>query len=281
MKENTYTEICMITQIRRNDKWEYVKDVPQSFTKRISSTFAFLAGVEEDLPSGGFQSKGLPDDLDDLKFGFNSSIEEIKKCYETETCMQVRLENGEYIKCNDERLKVECKTEDEAKQYPHYHHTSCCLYPYISYDPKKVNGELVEVHLSEWLTFEEYLECHHLHWDEEQQDYGDWTVDLSHDYYYKHSYLTLKELKEKDLSLYLGNKEMVSKQFYQTFLDFGGVMPEEIKVMDGKEIYLVWKNDKIKEEDMPVVRGIHELEEIARKYGVSAEDIRIVFAFEN
>lgn len=297
------TDIHMITQVKKDGGWEYVKELPDSLNERNYTTFAFLAGIRENFPSNGFQCKGLPVDLGGTKFGFVSYRESAEKRYGTETEKRVRLEDGSYISTTDESMLLTGLTEEEAKAYPVYgRYLSPFVSKYHAYDPKKVNGELVEVPVRELMSFEEFLEDYYDdEWDYDMQDYGKWSVDFSCEDFHSHSHLTLEELQKKDLSTYMSCKAKIPKLFYDSFLRLGGIMPEKIKVLETseddslipqalltklgfpgtQEVYVMWEDDSIKKEATPVGKGIHELEEIARKYGVDSDSIRIVFAFDN
>lgn len=197
-------DIHMITEIRKNGKWERVLEIPETLKNRNYSVFAFLADVRNSWDINGFKPKGLPEDISGLTFD---------------------------------------KDEDEDE--------------------------------------EDYYE---IDFREERSDY------------HSHSWLTLKELQEADKSDFLYTKIKVDKEFIDKFFEFGGKMPEQMEIIDYTPNTLVdvfyyayqpnviirWKSVKESElKNISIFEGIKELEEIAEKYDVDNENIRIVFAFDN
>ena len=195
-------DIHMITEIRKNGKWERVLETPETFDKRNYSVFAFLANVRNYWNYNGFEPKGLPEDISGLTFD---------------------------------------KDEDEEGDY------------------------------------------YEIDFREENSDY------------HSHSWLTLKELQEADKSDFLYTKIKVDKEFIDKFFEFGGKMPEQMEIVNYTpntlvdSIYYVyqpnviirWLSSNCKLEDLSISIGIKELEDIAKKYEVDNENIRIVFAFDN
>lgn len=196
-------DIHMITEIRKNGKWERVLETPETLNKRNYSIFAFLADVRNAWGINGFKPKGLPEDISGLTFD---------------------------------------KDEDEEGDY------------------------------------------YEIDFREENSDY------------HSHSWLTLKELQDADKSDFLCNKIKVDKEFIDKFFEFGGKLPEQMELVNYTPSTLVdtiysiyqpnviiqWKSindDEIK--DLCIFIGIKELEDIAKKYEVDNENIRIVFAFDN
>lgn len=58
------TDIYTIVEIRKNNKWEYVCDVPDVFTNRYYNLFSILnKNIQNSCGIDGFESKGLPTDL--------------------------------------------------------------------------------------------------------------------------------------------------------------------------------------------------------------------------
>ena len=115
---------------------------------------------------------------------------------------------------------------------------------------------------------------------------------------HSHSYLTLKELDEFDLTDYKKTKVKVLKAFYDAFIGFGGILPkemsvEEVKPGDIREIFqeafeptvlIKWLDSKKEGTYMYslILKGIKKLKEIAKKNDIdNYEDIRIVFFFDN
>ena len=197
-------DIHMITEIRKNGKWERVLEIPETLKSRNYSVFAFLADVRNSWDINGFKPKGLPEDISGLTFD---------------------------------------KDEDEDEE------------DYYNIDFREENSD-----------------------------------------YHSHSWLTLKELQDADKSDFLYTKIKVDKEFIDKFFEFGGKMPEQMEIIDYTRNTLVdmvyyayqpnviirWKSVKESElKNISIFEGIKELEEIAEKYDVDNENIRIVFAFDN
>ena len=115
---------------------------------------------------------------------------------------------------------------------------------------------------------------------------------------HSHSYLTLRELDTFDLTDYKKTRVKVVKAFYDAFIEFGGILPkemsvEEIKPRDIRECFqeafeptvlIKWLDSKNEKAymDLPILKGIEKLKEIAKKNNIdNYEDIRIVFFFDN
>ena len=291
-------DIHLITQIKKNNKWEYVEDVPREFNQRNYFNFAVLANVRNDFGTKGFQPKGLPEDLGAKKFGWKSELEDYKKSYETNTTRMCKLPSGELIWCMDNSLKRYCD-KDEYDKFKGTKGSSCGEY-YV-YDASVVNGVFVDVPDKERYTFEEYLEEFHKDdFDEELQDYGCWRVDfgdcVAYGDLHTPSYLTLKELEDKNYEDIFKEKAKILKAFLDKFFELGGKLP------DGMEIDKDWQPSDIRDcfrqaiepvcvvkwtknidkKEIPFFNGIDQLKEIAEKYNIeNYNDIRIVFAFDN
>ena len=65
-------DIHTITEIKRNDAWERISEVPEVFDTRNYTTFAFLADVRNSFETEGFQPKGLPEDISAMKFDYDA-----------------------------------------------------------------------------------------------------------------------------------------------------------------------------------------------------------------
>ena len=65
-------DIHIITEIKKNNVWERVLDIPDALDKRNYSTFAFLADVRNSFGTKGFEAKGLPKDISRMKFDYNA-----------------------------------------------------------------------------------------------------------------------------------------------------------------------------------------------------------------
>jgi hypothetical protein len=241
------------------------------------------------------EPKGLPDDLPQKHFFFCSTSANMHKNYEKGTTRKVKLPNGEYANVWDKRFEKPVVSEEEAKKYKGFHRGE--NNQIFVYDFASQGGELVDVPNAElYATFEEFIEASHYddEYDEEMQDYGYWQIDFDCCDYHSHSYLTLKELEEYDHTDYNTTRCEVSKKLYDKFIELGGAVPEGMNVITDinpsdvieciryafePEVIVTFCDKKF--EETPLGIGIKELQEIADKYGVGNEDIRIVFAFDN
>ena len=132
-----------------------------------------------------------------------------------------------------------------------------------------------------------------LHFDYcEDGNYFD--INFDSEDYHSHSYLTLQELQDKDKTDLQMVKCKVVKAFMDKFIESGGKIPEDIIVSEREPetfsffealheaqeptVIVKWNSNK---KDHAVFKGIEQLEDIAKKYDVEPNDIRIVFAFDN
>lgn len=290
-------DIHIITQVRKDGVWNYVKELPESLNTRNYSTFGFLADVRNSFQSDGFQPKGLPSDMTEKKFDFCNYRESAKERYARQEKQMVKLPDGTYLEPKDERLKIVCATEEEAQSYEKYR----IVYPdqFYAYDPKVLNGEYVNVTLNQLMSFEDFLaEYYEDEWDEEMQEYGMWRVDFDCPDYHSPSYLSLQEFLDKDLSDYTSKKAKLPAAFYKAFKELGGVMPNGMSIIEEEnripgdlieafqfafepDIIVKWQSTAEEIAEYPIIKGIEELKAIAEKYDVEPNDIRIVFAFDN
>lgn len=58
-------DIHTIVEIKKEDKWVKIKEIPEEFNTRNYSTFAFLANVRNSFNTNGFEAKGIPEDISD------------------------------------------------------------------------------------------------------------------------------------------------------------------------------------------------------------------------
>ena len=133
-------------------------------------------------------------------------------------------------------------------------------------------------------------------WDEDAQDWGYWVINFKSEDYHTHSWLTLQELVSADYKNYLARKYKIDKDFVDAFKHFGGRFPEKFwfqksAVGDIRDAFseamsptvtICWMDENKDNSQLPVFKGIEDLKNIAKKYGIkNYEDIRIVFAFDN
>ena len=107
-------------------------------------------------------------------------------------------------------------------------------------------------------------------------------VDFESRDYHSHSYLTLQELDEKLRQNAPAEEPVhVPKRFLEAFYLHGGELPYGMQIMRKNDTGadVIW--DSGLECYAVLCEGIDELVEIAHKYDVSADHIRIVFAFDS
>lgn len=289
-------DIHTIVQIKRNNKWEYIPELPKEFNERNYSTFSLLADVRNNFNTKGFQPKGLPSDLETKKFGWESCMPRAKERFKTETTEMVKMPNDKYLSKYD-RCFERATTEEEYNSWKGskgYRSVENGREYYVA-DYSMLDGVLVDVPYKELFnTFDDFLKEHYeYYFDKDLNDYGEWKVDFTCEDFHSHSYLTLKELQDFDYEDYASAKCKVVKAFMTKFFELGGKLPNGMSVEDSEpqdirdilaeaiepRVVVKWKNQDV--EDLPVLNGIKELEKIAKQYNIESEDIRIVFAFDN
>lgn len=311
-------DIHLITEIRKDGKWKFVPERPESLNKGNYTTFAVLAGVRDSFNSCVFPAKGLPSDISGKKFYFESERPNMERMYNEDltTCLVIGDEIvGELYSCDDSRYKktliditeleyeqLKMKASDSWAYDSQYRELgwreSKGVRTYYVRDASVVGGKWEKVPFNKLFhSFDEFAQKKYIdEWNEEAQDYGYWGVDFDCPDFHTPSYITLKEFEDADYSDYTLIKYKIPKKFYQTFIDCGGVMPskfkiEESSIGDLRDVFsealsptvtVGWQNDDVADKQYPVFEGIKELKEIAQKYEITnSEDIRIVFAFDN
>lgn len=312
-------DIHIITEIKKDGKWEFVPEIPKSLDKRNYTTFAVLAGVRDSFNSNIFPVRGLPSDISKKKFRFESDRPYMEKQYneDSTTCLVIGDEIvGElYAWCDDERYKktmveiteLEYERLNKMKQDSwSYGSRYQCLgwresggeKTYYVHDASVVGGEWKSIPYNKvFNSFDDFAKKHYEdEWDGDAQDYGYWRINFDSEDYHTPNYITLKEFEDADYSDYTLNKSKVSKQLYEAFLENGGILPQGFKVESSAigdlrdafsealspTVTVCWQDKDITDEKYPVFAGIKELRGIAEKYEIkNPEDIRIVFAFDN
>jgi hypothetical protein len=103
----------------------------------------------------------------------------------------------------------------------------------------------------------------------------------------------LEELENADYSKYYSICYKLDREFYNVFTDNGGVLPECFTISESgignivdamheamePTITVSWPRKQEEINEMDLTRGIAELREIAAKYDVTSNQIRIIFAF--
>ena len=311
-------DIHIITEVKKNGKWEYVPDIPKSLDTRNYTTFAVLSGVRDSFNSNIFPVKGLPSDISGKKFCFKSDRPLIERLYNenSTTCLVIGDEViGELYSSDDERykktmveiteLEYECldNMKKDSSSYGSRYQSlgwseSGGVRTYHVYDANAVGGEWKKIPFKQlFATFDEFAKKHYEdEWDEDAQDYGYWKVNFESDDYHSHNYITLKEFEDADYTDYTLQKCKISKEFYQAFINNNGVLPsvfkiEESAIGDLRDVFqealsptvtIAWPDTDISDKKYPIFAAVKELKEIAEKYNVvNHEDVRIVFAFDN
>lgn len=113
---------------------------------------------------------------------------------------------------------------------------------------------------------------------------------------HSHSYLTLQELIDKDKTDYCSVKCKILKDFYDKFIELGGVIPEGMSIEEDKPqsimdcfrfaveetILVKWEAAEADTKNYPIFKIIEELKEIANIHSITDfSNIRIVFFFDN
>lgn len=240
-------DIHIIVEIRKNLIWEMVPEVPERLDCRNYYAFAVLANVRNSYGVDVFYANGLPDDLSTKKRNFHSELPYIKENYNKQI----------------ERFYIK-----DGKEY--------------NFLDKPEGAIKKEMPVKEKYTFQEFCDIYYKDsYDEELNDYGYWEVNFDYDYH-NFSHRTLKELQDykKHSKKYSGIT--VSEQFLDTFFELGGVLPDEMSFEreEGK-VYIEVVDEYTEGAKETFFGGIDDLAEIANKYEVEPDDIRIVFAFDS
>lgn len=311
-------DIHIITEIKENNKWKYVPEIPKSFDKRNYNLFAILAGVRDSWNSQIFEAKGLPNDISGKKFNFIRYRDEYKSVYETTetTCLVINNEIiGKLWNCQDERYKA-TKVKLTAEEYhklKEFQEQDPAAYNSRFADLTKIISDSVEYYIRDasvvggkwekvlykciYPTIDEYLENNFSNeYDNTVKDYGYWKIDFDSPDFHTPSYITLKEFEEADYSTMYNQKAKIPKEFFDTFTNFSGSLPKQMIVEDSSikdirdalseaiqpTVTISWKDNKINFNNTALYIGIQELKDIANKYNIEDHNnIRIVFAFDN
>ena len=305
------TSIFVATEIRENGKWRFIEDVPSNIKGAGYSTFGALAGVKDSFGSQVFKPRGLPEDISSFKVHFQSCWNHILKLYndDSETMCVIKHEDGrvEYIKPYDDRLKVVLGEDEYNKMrkdgYDKTRYSTLGMYQsgrdikeYYTHDAFVVGGIMEAIpYKTLYSSVDEFAkERYDDEWDEEMQDYGSWDIDFSCSDYHSQSYLSLADLLNADYTPYNLKKYKMDKEFYDAFINAGGVMPADFSIKESAvgdlidcfresmspTITIMWNRTDEEIRELPMHKGIEELKQIAAKYNVSNDDIRIIFAFD-
>lgn len=312
-------DIHIITEIRKNGKWQWVKEIPESFDSRNYGLFSVLAGVRNSFNIKGFEAKGLPEDISAMKFDFETYTNRAKERFYDDNDGQILFvdKDGNYhepsavekthlTKEEYEALNVKQRTEVDTfdKQYNSLGYTQSGNQTpdYYVRDAYANGGRFERIpHYKYYPNIEAFLKDYYEDdWDEEMQDYGRWRVNFEycgpHGDYHTPSFLSLHELITADLKDYYSDKYKMDVAFYEAFKRMGGTLPEGMTVQEFTPetlqdvfqsalcpvILVVWEKDEEAKKETALYCGIEEMKEIAKKYNIDdPNDIRIVFAFDN
>ena len=305
-------DIHIITEIKKEGKWQYVPEVPESLDQRNYHTFSFLATeVRNSFDTQGFAPRGLPEDISGMKFNFTSDSPYHLRRYEEDSDLYLKTADGKYLKrCGDKTQKAVIEVDKEfyekVKENPderyrcYYSSTKGADTQYYVKDAAVLNGKWVVVPNKEaYDTFEEFERDNwgEDEWDEIAQDYGHWDVNFACEDYHTPSWLSLKDLLDADYTDFTSHKYKLDRQFYEKFKESGGVFPDCFTVQEKscigdiadafREVFsptvlIAWQMSEDEKSKLALLQGVEELKEIAKKYNVkNPEDIRIVFAFDN
>ena len=296
-------DIHLVVEIKENEKWKYVPEVPKKLTERNYGVFGALAGVGDSFNNQIFEVKGLPEDISGKKFNFISKYDILVNIWKTECknclvidnrviCSRSDFENSFIKKTFCEISKelydsitknVEDKEEvNKRYSYPHCSQDSSGEYKYYTWDASMVNGEwknisynVIYPKITDFLA-SEYSDD----FDVDAGDYGYWSVDFDCDDYHTPSYITLKEFEDTCYDNYTSNKCKVPVAFYKDFCAFGGVLPKEFRVENSKASTLV---DVFQEAVEPTMTISWSLKEVTKNDALflGIEELRTIFAFDN
>ena len=305
------TLIHVLTEIYKDGKWMQVYENPESIVQSGYREYGVLAGVRDSFKQQLFDVKGLPEDIDKPYAQWESRRDFLKKLYNENGKSMLVFNNPDGSKSYEDIFSRETEIEiDEAFYNILYkENKEPSRYYWLSYrcdgntgkktyhvhDAAVVGAKYQEVPYKVlYSTLEEYLkaECEE-DWDERAQDYGSYHTDFTDECCDAHSYLTLAELKSADYTKYNSVSYKLDRDFYNKFIENGGVFPECFTFSESgmsglidafreamePTITVSWlmKDEEIQKLDMH--NGIRELENIAKQYGVADSEIRIVFAF--
>lgn len=302
-------DIHAIIQVRKDGNWEYVPGLPAELKERNYGTFALLAGVRNSFSVSSFPAKGLPDDIGAKKYDFKSEYDSIKRRYENDKQLACKGSDGKFYNAFSSKLSVEISEEryNELDKMlvkglsPDGRFAgagwSCDgnVKKYYVHDASAVGGVFKEYPLCEmYPSFESFCkELYEDEWDEDAQDYGYWRINFDCEDYHTPSYLSLKELKERDYSDYFTVRYKVPSGFVKALKEKGVEIPFSVKesscgdiadcireAVDPTVTVFVPISEE-KRANSPITKIIAYLDGVATEQAVADEDIRIVFAFDN
>lgn len=309
-------DIHIIVEIKKDDKWMYVPERPESYRSRNYRLFAVLADVRNSFDIACFEPKGIPEDISGKQFAWQSEWDFIKNRYETGENLMCVTGDGERISLfgkesdrirrvitEEEYDELNALNKNNPAEYKKRFNSlgkswSNGKYEYYVTDAQLVDGTLELIPYKElFANAREFAENNYEdEWNESMQDYGYWGVNFDCTDLHSHSHLSLQELIDFDATDYNRVQCTVPKPFYDKFVELGGRLPDGMSVKEkfeptdfaalmrqafAPDVLISWEDtDTATEGAFP--KGIKELKQIAEQYGiVDYSDIRIVFAFDN
>ena len=234
-------DIHVITEIKKEGKWTYVPEVPESLDQRNYSTFSFLATeVRNSFDTKGFAPRGLPADISGMKFNFESYRHYHLRRYEEDSDVYLLTSDGKYHRLYSEEarkttVEVSKVWYEDIEKNPNEKHRGAywsetnSVRKYFIMDATKVGGKWVTVPNKDvYATFEEFEKevWGDDEWDEDMKDYGYWHVNFACEDYHTPSWLSLKDFLEADYTDFTAHKYKMSRNFYEKFKENGGIFPD-------------------------------------------------------
>lgn len=288
-------DIHILLQINKEGVWTEISETPESFKTRDYSVFAYLANIRNYFLSEHFEPKGLPEGFEKKEYCFTDTTDKTLENYYHRTLEMAHMPDGKIVKVHDKRFAIQCDSKEEARTHSNY--SIVTGRPPVYYDPSAFGAVVMDTPVSSFMDFKEYTEsCEWGTWIGDR--FGFYTVDFSSPDYHSHSWLTLAELESKDAPNYAFCYAKIPHNFRKQFERLGGIFPPGMTLVNKKNMHyqdissiimdafqpddiIRWPMTDEQKKETNIYKGICEFGEIAAKYGVSSENIRMVFAFDN
>lgn len=303
--------IHVIAEIFKNGKWMQIEEYPKSIHDSGYREYALLAGVRDGFKQQIFDVKGLPADLDKPYAQWESRLDFYHQLYEENGKDMLVFNNPDGSKsyestvCHDTEIQIpedfynllKDKNPEPTRYYwlSMRYNGGTNTREFFVHDAEVVGAKYMTIpYKILYSTFDEYLHAEQQdEWNEIMQDYGSFHIDFNDECYYNHSYLTLEELINADYTKYYSICYKLDREFYDMFISHGGVLPDCFSISESgigslvdamheavePTITVSWPRTQEDIESMYMTKGIAELQELAKKYEVANNEIRIVFAF--
>lgn len=303
--------IHVIAEIFKDGKWQQIEEYPNSIKDSGYREYALLAGVRDGFNQQLFEVKGLPTDLDKPYAQWESRTDFYRHFYEENGKDMLVFNNPNGSKSYENSFSMETEIQIDEEFYNlikdknpepsrYYWLSMKCngstgVREFFVHDAAVVGAKYMLVpYTTLYSSFDEYLQAEQQdEWNDIMQDYGSFNIDFNDECYYSHSYLTLEELLNADYTKYNSICYKLDREFYDMFISNGGVLPDCFTVSESgigslvdamheavePTITISWPRKPEDIASMYMTKGIVELQEIAKKYEVANNEIRIVFAF--